>query len=101
MQALPRPVLRVTTNLPFLRAFSVAPTIMAAGDLGSTKPRGYMAEKDAFTKREAAHEGIYIKQLELDKVQRLRAKLKEQRKHMDELDKHLDEFTKSQGGEQN
>ena len=44
MQALPRPVLRVTTNLPFLRAFSVAPTIMAAGDLGSTKPRGYMAE---------------------------------------------------------
>ncbi|CAI7652444.1 unnamed protein product [Penicillium bialowiezense] len=89
MQALPRPVLRLATNLPFVRTFSVAPAVMSAGDLGSAKPRGFMAEKDSFTKREAAHEGIYIKQLEMEKVERLRQKLKEQRKHMDELDKHL------------
>lgn len=85
MQAFPRPVLRLATNLPFVRTFSVAPAVMSAGDLGSTKPRGFMAEyayaselwwrhsyltlgrKDSFTKREAAHEGMYIKQLEMEK----------------------------------
>ncbi|KAJ5861302.1 ATPase inhibitor IATP mitochondria [Penicillium soppii] len=99
--ALPRPILRITTNPALLRSFSVAPTAMAAGDLGSTKPRGFMAEKDSFTKREAAHEAMYIKKLEMEKIERLRQKLQEQRKHMDELDKHLDEYTKNQGGELN
>ena len=62
--------------------------------------------KDAFQRREAAHEGLYIRQRELEKyvaqngrdgryvlilvrIALLRLKLKEQRKHMDELDKHL------------
>jgi hypothetical protein len=60
---------------------------------------------------------MYIRQIELekwvelapfkeinlpgDRLERLKQKIKEQRKHMDELDKHIDEYTKSQGGEQN
>lgn len=60
-----------------------------------------MAEKDSFAKREAAHEAMYIRQIEMEKLERLKQKLQEQRKHMNELDKHLDEYTKSQGGEQN
>ncbi|OQE39004.1 hypothetical protein PENCOP_c007G01491 [Penicillium coprophilum] len=100
MQATARPVLRITTNLSRFRCLSTTPRIMGAGDLGSTKS-GFMTEKDSFAKREAAHEAMYIREKEMEKLERLKAKVKEQRKHMDELDKHLDEYTKSQGGEQN
>lgn len=80
---LPRPILRVTTNPSLLRSFSITSKAMAAGDLGSAKPRGFMAEyawevwwrhwyltigrKDSFTKREAAHEAMYIREQEKDK----------------------------------
>ncbi|KAJ5788760.1 ATPase inhibitor IATP mitochondria [Penicillium paradoxum] len=101
MQSTSRPILRITANPALFRSLSTTPRIMAAGDLGAPKPRGFMAEKDSFTKREAAHEAMYIRQQEMDKVQRLREKLKEQRKHMDELDKHLEDLAKSQGGEKN
>ncbi|KAJ5473144.1 hypothetical protein N7475_002710 [Penicillium sp. IBT 31633x] len=101
MQSTLRPILRITTKPGLLRLLSSTPRAMAAGDLGAPKSRGFMAEKDSFAKREAAQEAMYIRQQELDKVHRLRQKLKEQRKHMDELDKHLDDFSKSQGGEQN
>ncbi|KAJ5509797.1 ATPase inhibitor IATP mitochondria [Penicillium freii] len=95
-----RPILRITTNPTLLRSLSTTPRMMGAGDIGSTKS-GFMAEKDSFARREAAHEGMYIRQIEMEKLERLKQKLKEQRKHMNELDKHLDEYTKSQGGEQN
>ncbi|KAJ5770459.1 ATPase inhibitor IATP mitochondria [Penicillium nucicola] len=98
--ALSRPISRVF-NPSIIRSFSVAPAIMAAGDLGSPKSRGFMAEKDSFARREAAQELMYIREQEIEKVKRLRQKIKEQRQHMDELDKHLEEFTNSQGGEQN
>ncbi|KAJ5295447.1 hypothetical protein N7508_010268 [Penicillium antarcticum] len=99
--ALSRPILRVS-NPSILRSFSITPAIMGAGDLGSPKPRGFMADrKDSFSRREAAHELMYIREQEMEKVKRLRLKIKEQRQHMDELDKHLEEFTKNQGGEQN
>lgn len=80
---LPRPILRVATSPSLLRSFSITSTAMSAGDLGSAKPRGFMAEyawfgrwrhwyltigrKDSFTKREAAHEAMYIRQQEKDK----------------------------------
>ncbi|KAJ5964004.1 ATPase inhibitor IATP mitochondria [Penicillium vulpinum] len=83
-----RPILRITTNSTLLRSLSTTPKIMGAGDLGSTKS-GFMAEKDSFAKREAAHEAMYIREQEKQKLERLKAKLKEQRKHMNELDKHL------------
>ncbi|KAJ5823831.1 hypothetical protein N7447_006171 [Penicillium robsamsonii] len=100
MQATTRPILRITTNPALLRSLSTTPRIMGAGDLGSTKS-GFMAEKDAFARREAAHEAMYIREKEMEKLERLKAKVREQRKHMNELDKHIDEYTKSQGGEQN
>ncbi|KAF7516490.1 hypothetical protein PCG10_002129 [Penicillium crustosum] len=48
-----------------------------------------IGRKDSFAKREAAHEGMYIRQIEMEKLERLKQKLQEQRKHMNELDKHL------------
>ncbi|KAJ5103212.1 hypothetical protein N7532_003741 [Penicillium argentinense] len=99
--ALTRPLLRTTTKSTILRSFSVAPSVMAAGDTGSPKPRGFLAEKDQFQRREAAQELMYIREQEKEKILALRKKLREQRKHMDELDKHLEELTKEQGGEQN
>ncbi|KAJ5591461.1 ATPase inhibitor [Penicillium hispanicum] len=101
MQSLTRPLLRATSKPAILRPFSAAPSTMSAGDTGAPKPRGYLAEKDQFQRREAAQEGLYIRQKEMEKIELLRAKLKEQRKHMDELDKHLEELAKNQGGEQN
>ncbi|KAJ5543587.1 ATPase inhibitor IATP mitochondria [Penicillium sp. DV-2018c] len=101
MQSTSRPILRITTNPALLRALSTTPRVMGAGDLGSPKAHGFTStDKDSFTRREAAQEGMYIRQQELDKINRLKLKLKEQRKHMDELDKHLEEYAKSQGGEQ-
>ncbi|KAJ5503698.1 ATPase inhibitor IATP mitochondria [Penicillium fimorum] len=100
MQATTRPILRITTNPALLRSLSTTPRIMGAGDLGAPKS-GLMAEKDSFARREAAHEAMYIREKEMEKLERLKAKVKEQRKHMDELDKHIEEYTKSQGGEQN
>ncbi|KAJ5274798.1 hypothetical protein N7505_003343 [Penicillium chrysogenum] len=97
MQAISRPILRLA-NPTVVRSLSATPRIMGSGDIGST---GFIPEKDSFARREAAHEGMYIRQIELEKLERLKQKVKEQRKHMDELDKHIDEYTKSQGGEQN
>ncbi|KAJ5206576.1 ATPase inhibitor IATP mitochondria [Penicillium cf. griseofulvum] len=93
-----RPILRITTNSAHLRSLSTTPRIMAAGDIASAKSG---AEKDTFARREAAHEAMYIREKEMEKLARLKAKIQEQRKHMDELDKHIDEYTKGQGGEQN
>ncbi|KAJ5988663.1 hypothetical protein N7481_003873 [Penicillium waksmanii] len=98
--ALTRPILRATAPAA-LRSFATTPAIMGAGDTGAPKPRGFLAEKDQFQRREAAQEGLWIKQQEREKLEALRTKLKEQRKHMDELDKHLEDYIKGQGGEQN
>ncbi|KAJ5605454.1 hypothetical protein N7510_008235 [Penicillium lagena] len=116
--ALIRPVLRPVTSSILLRSFSAAPTLMGAGDTGAPKPRGFLAEsvrdsqcdvitsnsphrKDQFTRREAAEEAMYIRKQEVEKLDTLRKKMKEQQKHLNELDKHIEEFTKGQGGEQN
>ncbi|CDM26295.1 ATPase inhibitor, IATP, mitochondria [Penicillium roqueforti FM164] len=90
---------------------------MSAGDTGATKSE-FMGQKDSFARREAAHEAMYIRQVEMEKLENLKRKVEEQRKHMNELDKHMwgypefshsrptltghsDEYTRSQGGEQN
>ncbi|KAJ5676143.1 ATPase inhibitor [Penicillium macrosclerotiorum] len=88
-------------SLILSRQLSTTPITMAAGDTGAPKPRGFLAEKDQFQRREAAQEAMYIRQQEMDKIERLRLKMKESRKHMEELDKHLEELAKTQGGEQN
>ncbi|KAJ5815736.1 hypothetical protein N7474_007513 [Penicillium riverlandense] len=96
-----RPIIRPATSLLLLRSFSAAPAIMGAGDTGAPKPRGFLAEKDQFTRREAAEEAMYIRKQEMDKLESLRKKMKESQKHLDELDKHIEEYTQGQGGEQN
>ncbi|KAF9242469.1 hypothetical protein DTO013E5_7787 [Penicillium roqueforti] len=98
--AISRPILRVTTNPTLLRSLSITPSIMSAGDTGATKSE-FMGQKDSFARREAAHEAMYIRQVEMEKLENLKRKVEEQRKHMNELDKHIDEYTRSQGGEQN
>ncbi|KAJ5234793.1 uncharacterized protein N7469_003961 [Penicillium citrinum] len=89
--ALTRPIFRAA-NPTALRSLTTTPFIMGAGDTGAPKPRG---------RREAAQEGLWIKQQEAEKLEILRKKVKEQQQHMRELDKHLEEYIGSQGGEQN
>ncbi|KAJ5132089.1 ATPase inhibitor [Penicillium atrosanguineum] len=99
MQAL-SPVKRALPSHIITRYFSVSSSIMGEGDTGAPKPRGFLAEKDTFTQRGAAQEGMYIKEQEMEKMRLLREKLRESQKHMEELDKHLEEYAKTQGGEQ-
>lgn len=47
------------------------------------------SRKDPFTRREAAHEGMYIRAQEAEKLNTLRHKLKEQRKQLDDLEQHV------------
>ncbi|KAJ5896993.1 ATPase inhibitor [Penicillium subrubescens] len=102
MQSLSRPLIRASASTPLLlRSLTTTPSTMSAGDTGAPKARGFLAEKDQFQRREAAQEAMYIRQQEMEKIERLRRKMKESQKHMDELDKHLEEYAKSQGGEQN
>ncbi|KAJ5641651.1 hypothetical protein N7490_005651 [Penicillium lividum] len=94
---------RATTKPAFIRSFSVIPSVMAGADSGTAKPQAFMTDnrKDQFARREAANEGMYIRELEKEKIELLRKKLKENKKHSEELDKHLEELLGSQGGEKN
>ncbi|PYH40910.1 uncharacterized protein BP01DRAFT_395520 [Aspergillus saccharolyticus JOP 1030-1] len=88
------------TTTAFTRSFSALAPRMAGGDTGAPRSGGVQSG-DAFTKREAAQEARYIHEKELEKLQKLRQSIKEQREHLDKLDQHIDELTKNQGGEQN
>lgn len=44
---------------------------------------------DAFSKREQADENYYVRQKEMEKLQALKAKIDEHKKHLEELDKHV------------
>ncbi|KAJ5708789.1 hypothetical protein N7493_010123 [Penicillium malachiteum] len=99
--AIYRPMLSLAHNPTIIRSFSTAPSILGAGDTGSPKPRGFLAEKDPFTRREAASEAMYIREHEREKLELLRKKLKEQKRHTEELDKYLEELLAGQGGEKN
>lgn len=75
---------------------------MAGGDTGSgsSRPSGERAG-DAFTRREAASEELYIRQEEKAKLMAIREKLAAQKKHIEELDRHIQDLTKDHGGEHN
>ncbi|EEH36334.2 hypothetical protein PAAG_06752 [Paracoccidioides lutzii Pb01] len=89
------------TQLPISRSFSIAAARMSEGDVGAPRSTGKMTTGNSWTKKEAADEAIYIKQREMEKLQILREKLKQQRKHLDELDAHIEQLTKEHGGENN
>ncbi|KAH7390887.1 mitochondrial ATPase inhibitor, IATP-domain-containing protein [Phaeosphaeria sp. MPI-PUGE-AT-0046c] len=77
------------------RYFSVAARRFAEGSTGSGASRaGGIAAGDAFTKREAANEELYIRQEEKAKLLAIKEKLKQQRKHIEDLDKHIDDVIK-------
>jgi hypothetical protein len=84
------------------RLLSTTPRVMAGGDTGSgfSRPSGERAG-DAFTRREAASEELYIRQEERAKLLAIREKLAAQKKHIEELDKHIEDLTKDHGGEHN
>lgn len=84
------------------RLLSTTPRVMAGGDTGSgfSRASGERAG-DAFTRREAASEELYIKREERAKLLAIREKLAEQKKHIEELDRHIQDLTKDHGGEHN
>ncbi len=45
--------------------------------------------RDAFSKREQADENLYVRQKEQEKLQQLKQKIADHKKHLDELDKHV------------
>ncbi|KAG9200178.1 hypothetical protein G6514_007532 [Epicoccum nigrum] len=74
------------------RYFSASALRMAEGSTGSgaSRPTGSLGG-DAFTKREAAAEELYIRQEEKAKLLAIKEKLKQQRQHIEDLDKHIDD----------
>ncbi|EAU29752.1 conserved hypothetical protein [Aspergillus terreus NIH2624] len=82
------------------RSFSSFAPRMSEGDTGAPRSGG-SAQGDAFTRREAAQENLYIHEKEMEKLEALRKKVNEQQKHLNELDQHLKDLQKEQGGEKN
>ncbi|KAJ5628981.1 hypothetical protein N7490_011209 [Penicillium lividum] len=78
------------------RSFSVAVPRLGEGDTGAPRSTGGSASGDAFTKREAAQEALYIREKEIEKLQKLKKQISEQRKHLDDLEGHIDSLTKDQ-----
>ncbi|ETN37893.1 uncharacterized protein HMPREF1541_07516 [Cyphellophora europaea CBS 101466] len=80
------------------RSFASSALRAAEGDTGGMRSGGSRSG-DAFSKREAAEEGRWIKQKEKEALEKLKEKLKMQRTHLDELENHIKELEKQSGGE--
>ncbi|KAJ5863715.1 uncharacterized protein N7529_005631 [Penicillium soppii] len=78
----------------FTRSFSAAVPRMGEGDTGGPRSSAGGSSGDAFTRREAAQESLYIREKELEKLAQLKKKISEQRKHLDELENHIDGLSK-------
>ncbi|OAK97616.1 hypothetical protein IQ06DRAFT_379463 [Phaeosphaeriaceae sp. SRC1lsM3a] len=88
-------IIKSTRSVAAPRYFSVAARRYAEGATGSGSSRaGGIASGDAFTKREAANEELYIRQEEKAKLLAIKEKLKQQRQHIEDLDKHIDDVIK-------
>merc|ERR1712137_169080 len=85
-------IIKSARSIAAPRYFSASALRMAEGATGSgsSRPTG-TAGGDAFTKREAASEELYIRQEEKAKLMGIKEKLRMQRQHMDDLDKHIDD----------
>ena len=68
-RAIPRATAPTST-----RSFAALTQRMAAGDTGATRSGG-SASSDAFNKKEAAEEGLYVKKQEAEKLAALRKKI--------------------------
>ncbi|KAH7138436.1 mitochondrial ATPase inhibitor, IATP-domain-containing protein [Dendryphion nanum] len=96
-------IIKAARPLASKRLLSTTARAMAGGDTGSGTSRiGGSRGGDAFTKREAAAEELYIREEERQKLLAIKEKLKTQKQHIEDLEKHIDEVTKERsGGEQN
>ncbi|KAJ5933909.1 hypothetical protein N7454_006238 [Penicillium verhagenii] len=94
-QSIIRPAATASRALQF-RSFSVAVPRMGEGDTGAPRSAGGSSSGDAFTKREAAQESMYIREKELEKLAKLKKQITDQRKHLDDLEGHIDSLTKEQ-----
>ncbi|KAJ5986259.1 hypothetical protein N7451_010624 [Penicillium sp. IBT 35674x] len=92
-QSIIRPAATATRALQY-RSFSVAVPRMGEGD--TPRASGVPTSGDAFTKREAAQESMYIREKELEKLSKLKKQIAEQRKHLDDLEGHIDSLTAEQ-----
>ncbi|KAI9927043.1 hypothetical protein ASPWEDRAFT_177501 [Aspergillus wentii DTO 134E9] len=86
---------RITTHSTPIRSFSIAIPARKA-DAESPKPRGFLAEKDGYSRREQAYEGLYVKAHEAERLFVLRRKMKEQRRQLEELDRSFHAISKGQ-----
>ncbi|KAF2714022.1 hypothetical protein K504DRAFT_488280 [Pleomassaria siparia CBS 279.74] len=82
------------------RRFISTTTRVMAGETGSGSSRpGGSRQGDAFSKREAAAEELYIRSEEKARLKAIKERLQQERKHIDALEKHIDEVTKDDGGQ--
>ncbi|KAK0508875.1 hypothetical protein JMJ35_008246 [Cladonia borealis] len=73
---------------PATRAISTTAVRMGEGDTGATRSGG-AAQGDAFSKRERASEDMAIREMEMQKLREMKAKIADHKKHLDELEKNM------------
>jgi len=73
------------------RYFTTARIMRADGATGATRAGGEKAG-DAFNKREKAQEELWIREEEKKKLEQLRDKLQEQKKHIETLTGNIDDL---------
>lgn len=89
-RAIPRATLPSST-----RSFSAITQRMAAGDAGAPRAGG-AASGDAFTKREAADENLYVRKHEAEKLAALKKKISDQEAALAKDRKEAEELGKKQ-----
>ncbi|KAL1582786.1 hypothetical protein WHR41_08346 [Cladosporium halotolerans] len=89
-RAIPRATLPTST-----RSFSAITQRMAAGDTGAPRSGG-AASSDAFTKREAADEAMYVRKQEAEKLAALKKKISDQEAALAKDRQQAEEMSKKQ-----
>ncbi|PWY65513.1 hypothetical protein BO83DRAFT_381446 [Aspergillus eucalypticola CBS 122712] len=97
-----RPLVRSSSNV---RSFSIAIPARREGQVINPKPRGYLADKEPITRREATSERYFVKTQQptqtqpeqTETYQMVRQKMLEHRRHLDELDQYLQILGRKQG----
>ncbi|GKZ59444.1 hypothetical protein CBS63078_1350 [Aspergillus niger] len=94
-----RPLVRSSSNM---RSFSIAVPARREGQVINPKPRGYLADKEPITRREATSERYFVRTQptqpeQPETYQMVRQKMLEHRRHLDELDQYLQILGRKQG----
>ncbi|KAI1627917.1 mitochondrial ATPase inhibitor, IATP-domain-containing protein [Exophiala viscosa] len=84
---------RITTPA-FCQSFVTSHPIRAEGDTGAMRSGG-VAAGDSFIRREQAMENVWVRQHEVENIQKMRERLEAQRKQLDQFESHLEEMEKA------